>query len=48
LRSSSKRDIDALWVSTVDLENDLNLHSGKKEEEVVLPALCSLMPWPRP
>lgn len=40
----SKRDIDALWVSTVDLENDLNLHSGKKEEEVVLPALCSLMP----
>lgn len=40
----AKRDIEALWVSTVDLENDLNLHSGKKEEEVVMPALCSLMP----
>lgn len=40
----AKRDIDALWVSTVDLENELNLHSGKKEEEVVMPALCSLMP----
>lgn len=40
----AKRDIDALWQSTVDIENELNLHSGKKEEEVVLPALCNLMP----
>jgi len=38
------RDIEALWASTMDLENDLNLHSGRKEEDVVMPALCSLMP----
>lgn len=40
----AKRDIDALWISTADIENTLNLHSGRKEEEVVLPALCELMP----
>ncbi|OGQ57847.1 MAG: hypothetical protein A3J24_02040 [Deltaproteobacteria bacterium RIFCSPLOWO2_02_FULL_53_8] len=33
------RDIDALWVSTCDMENMLNLHSGCKEEDVALPIL---------
>ncbi|MBI5563028.1 MAG: hemerythrin domain-containing protein [Deltaproteobacteria bacterium] len=39
------RDIDALWVSTVDLENALNLHSGRKEEDVVLPILSEILPF---
>lgn len=39
-----KRDIDALWAATKEIENEVNLHSGLKEEEVVLPVLCEMMP----
>ena len=34
-----RRDIDALWVLTAELENDIILHSIKKEEEVLFPLL---------
>lgn len=37
------RDIDALWHACIELENDLILHSGIKEEEVVFPALENLV-----
>ncbi len=40
-----ERDIEGLWVSTRDLENILNLHSGIKEEEVLFPALKGLVPF---
>ncbi|MBI5809669.1 MAG: hemerythrin domain-containing protein [Deltaproteobacteria bacterium] len=39
-----KRDIDGLWQSTVELENDVTLHSIKKEEEVLFPLLGELIP----
>lgn len=39
------RDIDALWISTCDMENTLNLHSGRKEEDVVLPIISELLPF---
>jgi hemerythrin-like domain-containing protein len=38
------RDIDALWVATAQLENEVVLHSIKKEEEVLMPLLKDLMP----
>lgn len=40
----SKRDIDALWVSTCDLGNKLMLHSGIKEEEVLVPEMTEVVP----
>lgn len=40
-----KRDMDALWVSTKDLENDLILHSGIKEEEVLFGLSKGLLPF---
>ncbi|MEK7680418.1 MAG: hemerythrin domain-containing protein [Deltaproteobacteria bacterium] len=36
-----RRDIDALWILTAELENDIILHSIKKEEEVLFPLLGS-------
>ncbi len=39
-----KRDMDALWAATKEIENDLMLHSGTKEEDVVLPVLSEMMP----
>lgn len=39
------RDVDALWVSTNDLENLVNMHSGRKEEDVVLPILGEILPF---
>lgn len=38
-----KRDCDALWLITKDLENDIILHSGIKEEEVLFPAINGLL-----
>lgn len=40
-----KRDLDALWVSTKDIENDLVLHSGIKEEEVLFGLSKGLLPF---
>ena len=40
-----ERNIEGLWVSTRDLENILNLHSGIKEEDVLFPALLGLVPF---
>ena len=40
-----KRDMDALWVSTKELENDLVLHSGIKEEEVLFGLSKGLLPF---
>lgn len=40
-----KRDMDALWASTRDLENDLILHSGIKEEEVLFGLTRGLLPF---
>ncbi|MBW7957759.1 MAG: hemerythrin domain-containing protein [Deltaproteobacteria bacterium] len=40
-----KRDLDALWVSTKELENDLVLHSGIKEEEVLFGMSKGLLPF---
>ena len=40
-----KRNIDELWVSTAELDNLLQLHSGIKEEEVLFPALRGLVPF---
>lgn len=39
-----KRDVEGLWLSTAQLENDLNLHSGQKEEEVLFPIVKDLLP----
>lgn len=39
------RDVDALWISTNDLENLVNMHSGRKEEDVVLPILGEILPF---
>lgn len=38
------RDVDALWVSSADLVNDILLHSNKKEELVLFPHLKGLLP----
>ncbi|CAG1065880.1 hypothetical protein BAC1_01472 [uncultured bacterium] len=40
-----KRDLDALWVATRELENDLVLHSGIKEEEVLFGLTQGLLPF---
>lgn len=40
-----KRDMDGLWHSTKDLENDLVLHSGIKEEEVLFGLSKGLLPF---
>lgn len=40
----SKRNIDALWISTCDLGNALMLHSGVKEEEVLVPEMTEVVP----
>ncbi|HEY4705889.1 MAG TPA: hemerythrin domain-containing protein [Thermodesulfobacteriota bacterium] len=40
-----KRDMDGLWVSTKELENDLVLHSGVKEEEVLFGLSKGLLPF---
>ncbi|MCC6502625.1 MAG: hemerythrin domain-containing protein [Deltaproteobacteria bacterium] len=40
-----KRDLDALWVSTRELENELVLHSGIKEEEVLFGLTKGLLPF---
>src|SRR3972149_10040656 len=40
-----KRNIDELWVSTAELDNLLQLHSGIKEEEILFPALRGLVPF---
>jgi len=39
-----KRDIDGLWLSTASVENDIVLHSLKKEEEVLFPAVEKALP----
>lgn len=39
-----RRDVDALWASTVELGNELTLHSVKKEEEVLFPSITGLVP----
>lgn len=38
-----KRDAPALWEYTAELENVLMIHSGLKEEEVLFPAIRSIM-----
>ncbi len=38
-----RRDIDALWASTIELGNQMTLHSVKKEEEVLFPATTGLV-----
>lgn len=39
-----KRDINALWVSTAELENEIMLHSVRQEEDVLFPLLSDLLP----
>lgn len=39
-----KRDMDALWVSIIEIENEVTLHSIKKEEEILFPLLGDLLP----
>lgn len=41
----AKRDVEALWASTNDLENEIMLHSGIKEEEVLFPAMQDVIPF---
>ena len=43
----ARREVDALWVSTREFENEIMLHSGLKEEEVLLPMLISRLPFER-
>ncbi|MBI5235508.1 MAG: hemerythrin domain-containing protein [Deltaproteobacteria bacterium] len=40
----ARREVDALWASTREFENEIMLHSGLKEEEVLLPMLMSRLP----
>jgi hemerythrin-like domain-containing protein len=40
-----RRDMDALWASTTELENHLHVHSVVREEEVLFPALTGLLPY---
>lgn len=39
-----KRDIDGLWITTADVENDIILHSIEKEEGVLFPLLKASSP----
>ncbi len=39
-----RRDVEGLWNSTADLENDITLHSAQKEEEVLFPMIKDLLP----
>lgn len=39
-----KRDVDGLWLSTASVENDIILHSVKKEEEVLFPVVEKRLP----
>lgn len=39
-----RRDMDGLWVSTIELENEVRLHSIQKEEEILFPLLSDLIP----
>ncbi|MFQ5442024.1 MAG: hemerythrin domain-containing protein [Thermodesulfobacteriota bacterium] len=39
-----RRDVDGLWASTAELQNDITIHSFHKEEEALFPALRDLMP----
>lgn len=39
-----KRDIDGLWITTADVENDIILHSIEKEEGVLFPLLKDSSP----
>ncbi|TAN60485.1 hemerythrin domain-containing protein [bacterium] len=38
------RDVNALWVSTAQLENELIQHSVRKEEDVLFPLLSEFLP----
>ena len=38
------RDVDGLWTATADLENEITLHSVKKEEEALFPVLAKRAP----
>ncbi len=40
-----RRDVEALWVLTAELINEVTLHSLKKEEEVLFPLLGDLIPF---
>jgi len=39
-----RRDVEGLWVSTAELENDITLHSVQKEEVVLFPMVKNLLP----
>ncbi|MBI5560330.1 MAG: hemerythrin domain-containing protein [Deltaproteobacteria bacterium] len=39
-----KRDVEGLWVTTASVENDIILHSIKKEEEVLFPIVEKKIP----
>jgi len=39
-----KRDLDGLWKSTADLENEIILHSLQKEEQLLFPRIHNLIP----
>ncbi len=40
-----RRDVEALWVLTAELINEVTLHSLKKEEEVLFPLIGDLIPF---
>ena len=40
-----RRDVDALWVATAELENEIMHHSVHKEEEVLFPLLNDILPF---
>lgn len=37
-----RRDIDGLWISTSDVENEISLHSILKEEDVLFPLIADM------
>jgi hemerythrin-like domain-containing protein len=39
-----RRDVEGLWVSTAELENDITLHSVQKEETVLFPMVKDMLP----
>lgn len=39
-----KRDVEALWTATAELEDELTRHSIEKEEQVLFPVVRELMP----
>ena len=39
-----RRDCDALWVSTAEIQNEIMLHSVHKEEDVLFPLLHEVLP----